>query len=648
MKNRLGIVCLIVLMVVLLCGCGRRELYADEIETVDKEEALEVPDEEDSDGTSKMLGKFTEGFTEDIEVGKPLEDEKEIEKSLEEVPGEALEEEEVGTVENEDLGSTRDSVGTNPIENTEESNTVVGIPEGDEDVTASFTDLEFANNVRRHLQIPEDQPILKSQCKGVTELSFKRYVLSEIWWEPFTSLKGIENFEDLESLRIWDFDLEYKLLNAENYPELTKLKNLKLNGVGLTDVCLDGFDNLETLDLTGNSLKSIDIGSCKNLTTLCLDSNISLENVYGLNSGKLRYLSLKGCNVNSLDVSKLPKLQYLNLKNNSLNSITLGNNSDLWYLDVSENLWLDEVSIKNLKKLNSFYASCCSLEKLDARGLKELATLEVVSNTELGKLYLDNKSLAYLDCTNCDLRELDCRKTPSLQTLLCSNNYLKKLEGNCKVEDLDCTNNYISSVKKLVNIKSDKCRLKMSPQYILEKNKSILDTKRLGVIKGSRSKIKVYNTPDGRKLSFKSLNTKVATVDKKGWVTGKKSGIAKVVVTISNAYRSYDKKIICKIRVFDRRQKRLGGVSARRIITDNIKVQWNKIKQADGYEVKTSNSKYFDSPDTEILEVEGNENFLYFSEAKKQYLKVRWYSFKNGYKHYSKWSKPTSVGKWKK
>lgn len=75
------------------------------------------------------------------------------------------------------------------------------------------------------------------------------------------------------------------------------------------------------------------------------------------------------------------------------------------------------------------------------------------------------------------------------------------------------------------------------------------------VVKGKTFTLKVKNA-DGKKVTWKSSNKKVATVSKKGKVTAKKAGSATITATVAG------KKLTCKVKVYSSaKQKALAGLN---------------------------------------------------------------------------------------
>ena len=78
-------------------------------------------------------------------------------------------------------------------------------------------------------------------------------------------------------------------------------------------------------------------------------------------------------------------------------------------------------------------------------------------------------------------------------------------------------------------------------------SKPKLAKKSVTLFLGATSKIKVKSKPKGAKITYKSLNKKVATVSKKGKVTGKKSGTAKIKVVVKKG--SKKTKLFYQVKV---------------------------------------------------------------------------------------------------
>lgn len=106
-----------------------------------------------------------------------------------------------------------------------------------------------------------------------------------------------------------------------------------------------------------------------------------------------------------------------------------------------------------------------------------------------------------------------------------------------------------------------------------------LSSKKLGVSKGDSQALSLLAAPYvHRKVTWKTSNSKIATVSVAGKVKGKKYGTATVSGTFING--SGKKTLKCKVTVGPSRMK---GFKVS--VTDKVKVSWSKNASASGYEV---------------------------------------------------------------
>lgn len=115
-------------------------------------------------------------------------------------------------------------------------------------------------------------------------------------------------------------------------------------------------------------------------------------------------------------------------------------------------------------------------------------------------------------------------------------------------------------------------------------NKLTLKASNKNVYVGASAKLNVKATK-GAKLSYKTSNKKIVTVDSKGNIKGRKAGTAKITVTASKAKRKSVKKVIT-VKVVKQNQK---------ITASNVSVYYKKgrslgAKAKTGLTYKSSNS----------------------------------------------------------
>ena len=171
--------------------------------------------------------------------------------------------------------------------------------------------------------------------------------------KPITSIKGIEYFTALTSLRC-----SHTKLTSLDTSHNKKLSYLECENIStLTTLNVSGNAELKTLSCEQNALTALDLTnntaleklSCggNEFTTLDLSKNTSLK-YFGFFNGKLSSLDLTnntnleelyfcGNNFSTIDVSKNTKLKYLHLFGNQLITLDTSKNSNLQRLWVYTN-----------------------------------------------------------------------------------------------------------------------------------------------------------------------------------------------------------------------------------------------------------------------------------------------------------------------
>ena len=143
------------------------------------------------------------------------------------------------------------------------------------------------------------------------------------------------------------------------------------------------------------------------------------------------------------------------------------------------------------------------------------------------------------------------------------------------------------------------------------------------------------------KITYKTGNKKVATVNSKGKVTVKGTGKATITVT-AKATSTYSKSVK-KITVYGVPKKpEMKKLTAGK---KKFTVQWKKDKKADGYQVQYSTDKKF-KKNVKSVNVSKKSTKATVKKLKNgKTYRVRMHSYKkiNGKKYYSGWGKVKSV-----
>ena len=158
--------------------------------------------------------------------------------------------------------------------------------------------------------------------------------------KPIRSLKGLEYFKNLETLKI-KIDSPLTKHEIEDLKPLEKLKNLDTLYLPNNNISnlrpLERLRNLSYLSLSGNSINDISSLSClENLSVLSLSNN-EIENIKALKNLKgLRQLSLYNNKIGNIEALKnLFLLEILLLKGNPISNVQSINHFDqIKFLDV--------------------------------------------------------------------------------------------------------------------------------------------------------------------------------------------------------------------------------------------------------------------------------------------------------------------------
>lgn len=299
-----------------------------------------------------------------------------------------------------------------------------------------------------------------------------------------SSLGGNYNFNDFLSLEV--LDCPGNNFTTANLTRLYDLTYVDFSDNNLTSLQFSGRTaNLKYLDCSGNgNLSSIQNPNFSSLETFVCD-NTSFSSVPLSGASKLKHFSAEQTPLTSLDVTRCPQLEYINCycDDGLLTELDLSNNTKLKYLDFGYNEGLsNKVDISNL-----------GLDKLEYLGCTH------VKYDEIGFDLSAMRHLKSLNCTDCNLSELDMSYNTNLQTLYCNDNQLAELDlsSNTQLEILDCGGNRLAELDLTQN--TELCQLDCSsnllPELDLSGNAKLISVSCDG---NQLSSLKLYNS--GEKL----------------------------------------------------------------------------------------------------------------------------------------------------
>ena len=359
---------------------------------------------------------------------------------------------------------------------------------------AHFPDANFQKYLSENVDTNKDGSLSEAERDGVTEINVQNARIK--------SLNGIQYFTQLVMLRCYNNQLT-KLDVSKN----TQLKYLWCYNNQLTELDVSKNIQLAAVVCWNNQLTKLDVSKNMQMTILYCYNN----------------------QLKSLDVSKNAKLMSLHCDNNQLTK-----------LDVSKNAQLEILYCDNNQLTNMDVSKNVQLEILHC-GNNRLTNMDISKNTKLQTFEcMDNEYEATLNSKN----QLDVSTLPGFQTSKVSNVKGGKLSGklltfnsgSTKVTyTYNCGNNKTATFTIVV-------AKRMVTKLTLNKTKATLNPVDTLTLKATVTPSNATN----KAVTWKSSNTKVATVSSSGKVTAKAAGTATITCTAKDGS---GKSAICKITV---------------------------------------------------------------------------------------------------
>ena len=358
---------------------------------------------------------------------------------------------------------------------------------------AHFPDANFQKYLSENVDTNKDGSLSESERDAVTELNVQNARIK--------SLNGIQYFTQLVMLRCYN-------------NQLTKLdvsKNIQLKYLG----CYS--NQLTELDVSKNIQLAVVVCWNNQLTKLDVSKNAKLMSLHCDNN-----------QLKSLDVSKNAKLMSLHCDNNQLTK-----------LDVSKNAQLEILYCDNNQLTNMDVSKNVQLEILHC-GNNQLTNMDISKNTKLQTFEcMDNEYEATLNSKN----QLDVSTLPGFQTSKVSNVKGGKLSGKLLTFNSDSTK--VTYTYNCGNNKTATFTIvakRMVTKLTLNKTKATLNPVDTLTLKATVTPSNATN----KAVTWKSSNTKVATVSSSGKVTAKAAGTATITCTAKDGS---GKSATCKITV---------------------------------------------------------------------------------------------------
>ena len=430
--------------------------------------------------------------------------------------------------------------------------------------------------------------------KDLTFLSCSNNLLSDLDVTGNTKLETLEcDGNDLTSLdvtnntKLGSLSFTGNKISSLDLSSCTDLIYLHCHDNELESLDVSKNTKLETLGCSGNKISELNVDNNTALTDLSADHNL-LSEIKLSNNGALAYLDVSSNKLSALDISGNEVLEYLYCPSNELTSLDtsgsdavttidctsnqiasldLSSNSKIKVLKCGSNP-LGSLDVSNLKDLSELHCAVCGLTGLDLSKNKKLQSLSCAGNKlttiDLGEL----TELVMLDICENKLTSIDVSKNKDLASFACSYNVIASLDlaNNKKLLCLRCEGNKITELDitkcdELLKIYKDGKAKDLGTYYSYDYNNALdvlvfdkttkviipepvltLDQESMDIIVGEQGELTATLKNATGKITWKTSDKKVATVDSTGKITAKMAGT--VTVTASAAGKTAECKVV--------------------------------------------------------------------------------------------------------
>ena len=385
---------------------------------------------------------------------------------------------------------------------------------------SGLTDLACSNNDLGALNLTNNKALVNLQCSGNNLAAL-----------------NLRNHPALETLYCRSNSLAVLNLSVN-----TLLKELDCSSNNLTTLNLNKNTSLETVYCRSNSLTSLYLNNCGGITMLdCSKNALTTLNLNGCKA--VETLNCSDNPIATLDLSALTALENLNCSGNDLVSLDVSANASLTSVDCSDNaalakLWVKDAAhqgqmivIKDnatniffntgglvfpdaaleaymLANYDDDYDGVISIAEADNvttvncanKGVSDLTGLESCTN------------LVYLNCSNNNIKIVDCHTLTSLESLSCYGNPVEVLDlSNCAALQSiflqNVSTNAVSGTTISVNGYDQAASLKFSVANTPFKTLSIVNSPVLTDLNVlSNDNIEVFNGHGNTMLAHLSLS----------------------------------------------------------------------------------------------------------------------------------------------
>lgn len=277
------------------------------------------------------------------------------------------------------------------------------------DIETTFTDANFQSFVSSNFDTNNDGSLSEEEIANVTSINVSNYA------SAISSMKGIEVFTALESLNC--------------------------SGQAIKSLDVVDLTNLVSINAANNQLSTFSFPTeAPNLTSVNLSGNLLTEiTLQDTTYSSLTSLNVYGNQLNAIDLSSLPALTSLNIGFNALSELDLSKNSNLITLyctnmtklsklDVATKGSVDHTKLKYLDCTYSASGSQGSITELDVSGNTGLISLLAADNSISTLNMQGTNNIALLDLAGNKLTGIDVSQLTNLSSLNLASNNMKAVD----------------------------------------------------------------------------------------------------------------------------------------------------------------------------------------------------------------------------
>lgn len=207
----------------------------------------------------------------------------------------------------------------------------------------------------------------------------------------------------------WDFDVRFldRISNLAGIESFPNLETLNLMGQNLDSINISKNSKLKSLSANFNTFKRLNTNDNPELEFLSIDSNEVSPILDFTNNSKIKMLSTPMCSIQGYigqggyyDISNMTDLELLDLYDNKLTSVDISGNPKLKEIRINWGNNISSIDFSNNTLLETILANSSGLEgNFNVSNLTELKVLNIGSNNIQTIDLSNNTKLEYLELT---------------------------------------------------------------------------------------------------------------------------------------------------------------------------------------------------------------------------------------------------------